>query len=144
MLSCWVQELFHGHPRSNQLLLYQLQKLFVITTSCACQAIWLKRILEELKRILEELNFRQQGPITIHCDNNSTIEFSKNHVLNGRSKHIDVKYHLLRDLTKDRILDFIYCENEDQIVDIMTKPFKSTTFLRLRKLLGVCTVESSL
>lgn len=50
---------------------------FVTARACACQAIWLKRILEELK-------FKQPGATTIFCDNNSAIKLSKDPVLHGR------------------------------------------------------------
>ena len=46
----------------------------VAATSCACQAIW-------LRRILKELHFKQEEAIVIYCDNSSTIKLTKNHVL---------------------------------------------------------------
>jgi hypothetical protein len=46
----------------------------------------------------------------IFCDNNSTIQLSKNPVLHGRRNHIDVKFHFLRDLTKDEMIEIIYCK----------------------------------
>ena len=58
---------------------------FIATTTCACQAIWLRRILEELQ-------FKQVEATTVFCDNNLAIKLSKNPVLHRRSKHIDVKY----------------------------------------------------
>ena len=104
---------------------------FVVATTCAYQAIW-------LKKIIKELHFKEDGPTQIYCDNGSTINLSKNPVLHGRSKHIDVKYHFLRDLTNDGV-NLIYYKNEDQITDILTKPLKFPAFKKLRKLLGVCT-----
>lgn len=80
----------------------------------------------------------------IFCDNNSAIKLSKNPVLHGRCKHIDVRYHFLRDLTKDEVIDLIFCRSEDQVADIFTKPLKLAGFLKLRKLLGVCTLEDSI
>ncbi|KAF7154611.1 hypothetical protein RHSIM_Rhsim01G0080600 [Rhododendron simsii] len=108
---------------------------FVAATSCVCQAIW-------LKKILEELYFKRQGAITIFCDNSSAIKLSKNPVLHGRSKHIDVKFHFLRDHTKDGTIDLIFCKSEDQVADIMTKPLKLGMFMKLRSLLGVCSMEN--
>ena len=104
---------------------------FVAATSCVCQAIW-------LKRILEQLHFKRREPIAILCDNNSAIKLSKNPVLHGRSKHIDVKFHFLRDLTKAGTIKLIYCRSEDQLADIFTKPLKLPSFLKLREFLGVC------
>ncbi|XP_019054183.1 PREDICTED: uncharacterized protein LOC109115040 [Nelumbo nucifera] len=47
---------------------------FVAATACACQAIW-------LRKIREELHFKQREPTPIFCDNTSAIKLSKNHVL---------------------------------------------------------------
>ncbi|XP_040963931.1 secreted RxLR effector protein 161-like [Gossypium hirsutum] len=59
---------------------------FVAATACACQVVWMRKILEELK-------FKRMGATTIFCDNNSAIKLSKNPPLHGKSKHIDVKYY---------------------------------------------------
>lgn len=67
---------------------------FVAATSCTCQVVW-------LCKLLEELHFQQKRLTPIYCDNSSAINLFKNPVLHGRSKHIDVKYHFLRNLTKD-------------------------------------------
>jgi hypothetical protein len=61
-------------------------------------------------------------------------------VLYGRSKHIDVKYHFLRDLAKDEVINLIFCRSEDQVADIFTKPLKTPLFHKLRELLGVCSL----
>ena len=108
---------------------------FVAATTCSCQAIW-------MRKILEDLHFERQGPTTIFCDNNSTIKLSKNPILHGRSKHIDVKYHFLRKLTRNGTLDLIYCRSEDHIADIFTKSLKWPMFQKLRKLLGVSKLEN--
>ena len=88
---------------------------YVAATSCACQAVW-------LRNVLEELHFKQESPTPIYCDNTSAINLSKNPVEHGRSKHIDVKYHFLRDLTKDAKISLIYCRSEEQVGDMFTKP----------------------
>ncbi|TXG51246.1 hypothetical protein EZV62_023770 [Acer yangbiense] len=107
---------------------------FVAATSCSCQAIW-------LRRLLEALHYRQQGPTLIYCDNVSAIKLSRNLVLHGRSKHIDVRYHFLRDLCKDGTIDLIFCRSEDQVADILTKPLKFPMFVKLRQMLGVCSLK---
>ena len=103
---------------------------FIAAASCACQGIWLRRVLEEVK-------YSQQGPIMLFCDNSSAIKLSKNPVLHGRSKHIDTRFHFLPDLTKDGTVKLVYCKSEEQIADILTKPLKVETFLKLRALLGM-------
>ncbi|KAH9799278.1 hypothetical protein KPL71_000300 [Citrus sinensis] len=107
---------------------------FVAAASCACQALWLRNILHELQ-------FKQPESTQIFCDNSSTIKLSKNPVLHGRCKHIDVRYHFLRDLTKNEVIDLVYCRSEDQVDDIFTKPLKLASFFKLRKSLGVCKLQ---
>lgn len=106
---------------------------FIDATACACQAIWLRRILEELRS-------KQVEATTIFCDNNSAIKLSKNPVLHGRSKHIDVKYYFLRDLSNGGTIKLIYCKSENQVADILTKPLKPAAFFKLRSMLGVCSI----
>ncbi|KAL0413673.1 UNVERIFIED_CONTAM: Retrovirus-related Pol polyprotein from transposon TNT 1-94 [Sesamum radiatum] len=107
---------------------------FVAATVCACQGIWMKRILKELGYFKEEC-------ITVMCDNSSTIKLSKNPVMHGRSKHIDVRFHFLRNLMKDGALELVYCGSQDQVADIMTKPLKIEVFQKHRKMLGVCEIS---
>jgi hypothetical protein len=108
---------------------------FIAVTSCACQAIW-------LRRILQQLGHNQEGPTTILCDNSSAIKLCKNSVLHGRSKHIDVRFHFIRELTSMGIIEVTHCPTQSQVADIMTKPLKTDAFVKLRGLMGVCSVSS--
>lgn len=93
-----------------------------------------------MRRVLKKLGHSQEGCTTVMCDNNSTIKLSKNPVMHGRSKHIDVRFHFLRDLTKDGEVELVHCGTQEQVADLMTKPLKLDTFQKLRKMLGVCEV----
>lgn len=104
---------------------------FVAASSCACQGIWLRGILNHLCQT-------QKNCTKIYCDNSSSIKLSKNPVMHGRCKHVDIRFHFLRDLTKDGTIELIHCNSEDQIADMFTKPLKLESFCRLRARLGVC------
>ncbi|KAL6347276.1 hypothetical protein AAG906_013712 [Vitis piasezkii] len=91
---------------------------------CACQARWLKRVLGKLSQ-------NQGKSTTIRCDNSSAIKLSKNPVMHGRSKHIDVRWYT-------RTVELVHCGTQEQLADVMTKPLKLDVFLNLRGLLGVC------
>ncbi|KAL8123001.1 hypothetical protein AgCh_011103 [Apium graveolens] len=90
---------------------------FIATASCACQAVW-------MRRILQELGFVQEGGTTIMCDNSSTIKLALNPVLHSRSKHIDVRFHFLRDLVHEGTVRMTFCGTHDQVADVLTKPLK--------------------
>lgn len=107
---------------------------YMAAASSATQALWLRRMLEFLQH-------KQDGPTKIFCDNMSTIELTKNPVFHGRSKHIDIKYHFIRELVQDQEIIVDYCRSEDQIADILTKPLKLEVFMKLKKLLGMVKFE---
>ncbi|XP_060668087.1 uncharacterized mitochondrial protein AtMg00810-like [Ziziphus jujuba] len=104
---------------------------FIAATLCVSQVIWLRRILEGFKHA-------QHDSTIVYCDNSSTIKLSKNLVMHGCSKHIDVRFHFLRKLTKDGIVEMVHCHTQEQVVDIMTKPLKLDVFLKMCGLLGIC------
>lgn len=68
------------------------------------------------------------------------LNCKKNPVMHGRSKHIDVRFHFLRDLSNDGVVELKYCSSTNQLADIMTKPLKLEAFVKLRMLLGVCSM----
>jgi hypothetical protein len=78
----------------------------------------------------------------IFCDNNSSIKLSKNPILHERCKHIDVRFHFLRDLTKDDVIELVFCKSKEQLADIMTKPFKLDSFCNMRNELGMIDLDS--
>ena len=63
---------------------------YVAAATAACQVVWLRRLLGELTGV-------EAHPPALMVDNQSAIVLAKNPVLHDRSKHIDVKFHFLRD-----------------------------------------------
>ena len=57
--------------------------------------------------------------------------------MHKRTKHIDVRYHYLRDLTSQEVVKLVFCGTEEQVADIMTKLVKLETLVNLRSLLGI-------
>ncbi|CAI0429631.1 unnamed protein product [Linum tenue] len=96
---------------------------FVFASFCAAQCVWLKRIVTQMGW-LECV----EGTTKIMCDNSSAIKLSKNPVMHGRSKHIDVRFHFLRELARNGTIELEHCGTGEQIEDIMTKPIKLETF----------------
>lgn len=110
---------------------------YVAASVCACQAIW-------FKRILEELGYDVEGSTVILCDNTSTIKLSKNPVFHGRCKHIGVRFHFLRDLVNEGAIRLEHCGSREQVADIFTKPLKREVFESLRSKLGICSAADKL
>lgn len=134
MCSCLDEEPYLGLLRNSPSSLSTTEAEFVAAANGACQAVW-------LRIVLEQIGFAQRGGTTLFCDNSSTIKLSKNPVMHGRSKHIHVRYHFLRDLVNDGIIDLEYCSTQMQLSYIMTKAVKLEVFEKVRGDMGICSKE---
>ena len=72
---------------------------------------------------------------TLHCDSQSAIMLAKNLVFHAKTKHIDVKYHFIRDILEDKLMKLV--KVHDNPVDLMTKGLPPKRFARYRALMGV-------
>lgn len=91
-----------------------------------------------LRRLLEDLSEKQGVSSVIFCVCRSALSITKNRILHGRTKHIDTRFHFIRDLIKDEIIEVRHCKTEEQIADIFTKALPKYKFETLRTKLGVC------
>ena len=73
----------------------------------------------------------------IFVDNKSALALAKNPVFHDRSKHIDTRYHFIRECIARKEVQLEFVKSQDQVADIFTKPLKYDTFYKLRALLGV-------
>ena len=102
---------------------------YVAAASCCSQLLWMTATLKDFGLELDS--------VPLFCDNTSAICIAKNPVQHSRTKHIDIRYHFLRDHVEkgDVVLHFI--DTDSQVVDILTKPLDSARFALLRSELGV-------
>ncbi|KAF2345436.1 hypothetical protein FHG87_023809 [Trinorchestia longiramus] len=107
---------------------------YVALAGAAQEAIWLKQLLDDLE-------FKTGGPMVVNEDNQSAICFAQNAKYHGRSKHIDIKFHYVRHLVRNKEIDLVYCPSNDMLADILTKGLSAEKFSRLRSKLGVVSFE---
>jgi hypothetical protein len=79
--------------------------------------------------------------VPLQCDSISGISVAKDLVLHSKSKHIEVRYHFLRDNIEKGKIALIHVPTHDQLADIFTKPLDQATFIRLLGELGVCLIS---
>ncbi|GJW82981.1 ribonuclease H-like domain, reverse transcriptase, RNA-dependent DNA polymerase [Tanacetum coccineum] len=103
---------------------------FIVATAAATQALWLKRLLSKITDSNKE-------KITIYVENKSGVALMKNPVFHGRSKHIDTKYHFIRECVEKEDLTVEYISGEQQRADILTKALPRIRFVTMRQILGV-------
>ncbi|WVY89239.1 hypothetical protein V8G54_034753 [Vigna mungo] len=82
------------------------------------------------------------GCLVLNMDNTSAINLAKNPISHGRSKHIDIKYHFLRDMVNKGKIDLKHCRTELQLADIFTKSLNQERFKFLRSSIGVQSLKT--
>ena len=95
---------------------------YIAASDAYKEAVWLRKLLSDLFE--GKLN-----STIIHCDNQSCIKLSENPVFHDRSKHIEMRYHFIRDLVQRGALKLQYIRTDEQIADIPTKPLTTTKFI---------------
>lgn len=101
---------------------------YIALANATQEALWLKRFFAELG---------SDQSTVIQEDNQSTISMTRNPQFHGRSKHISIKYHFVRDQVSKGTVDVKYCPSTDMIADITTKGIPKTQFTRLREMIGL-------
>ncbi|BAT79877.1 hypothetical protein VIGAN_02281800 [Vigna angularis var. angularis] len=74
-------------------------------------------------------------------DNTSAINLANNPVKHGRSKHIEVKYHFLRDMVNKERIELSHCKTEEQLADVFTKALTGERFDFLKRRIGVVSLN---
>ncbi|XP_066354523.1 secreted RxLR effector protein 161-like [Miscanthus floridulus] len=103
---------------------------YVAAAAAACQGVWLSRLIVDLMGMKE-------APVKLLMDNMSTIALSRNPVHHDRSKHIDAKYHFIRECIEEGKVDVDHVGTAGQFADIFTKSLGRVKFVELRGALGV-------
>ena len=86
---------------------------FIAITEACKELLW-------LKKFLQELGLKQERYV-LHCDSQSAIHLSKNSSFHSRSKHIDVRYHWIRDVLNDKLLQLEKVHTDANTSDMLTK-----------------------
>ena len=103
-------------------------------SSCEAEYIALSACINEMVWInafLSELSFRIPLPIPMFCDNNSANDLAHNPVHHDRTKHIDIRYHRIREFIYDGTVEIYYVESAENPADIFTKSVSVSVFKKL-------------
>ncbi|KAL4355086.1 hypothetical protein GQ457_06G022650 [Hibiscus cannabinus] len=98
------------------------------------QAIW-------LRNLLSDIGFKQESATVLLCDNKFAIAIAENPVQHGRTKHINVKFHAIREAEKNSLIKMEFCSSEMQVADLMTKALSRNRMLFLKHELGITNIN---
>ncbi|KAJ9544134.1 hypothetical protein OSB04_023841 [Centaurea solstitialis] len=106
---------------------------YVAAGICCAQVLWLRNQLQDYDI--------QLSKIPIYCDNTSAIAIANNPVLHSKTKHIEVRYHFIRDHVMNGDIELHFVPTEYQLADLFTKPLDVTRFNMLLSELGMLNPE---
>ena len=69
------------------------------------------------------------------------MKLSENPVFHDKSKHIEIKYHYIRDMVQRGVVKLQYVATDEQVADVLTKPLARVKFEYFRGKLGVLQIE---
>ena len=125
---------FYLNKESSSISWKSKKQPTVALSTCESEYMALAKTTQESLYLIKLLNGmdpqQRYEPAKILGDNQGTIALSKNPVNRQRCKHIDIKYHFIRDALHKKKIEIIYCPTTDMIADIMTK---SMTKLKLER-----------
>jgi len=103
---------------------------YIAGAAATCQGVWLRLLLEDVLGV-------EVPPPQLKMDNQSAIALSKNPILHDQSKHIDTKFHYIRECVDGGAVRLAFVSTQGQLADIMTKALWRSKFQELRELIGV-------
>ena len=85
---------------------------------------------------MKELKINLEPP-TIFEDNQACIRLAENPVYHGRAKHVDMKFHFVRDHLVKKAYNLVYCKFDDMMADILTKALPCAKFSKFRDMMNI-------
>ncbi|KAJ9537655.1 hypothetical protein OSB04_030388 [Centaurea solstitialis] len=106
---------------------------YIAASQCCSQVLWIQNQMQDYG-----LSFLQTP---IYIDNNSAISIVNNPVKHSKTKHIEIKYHFIRDCNEKKLIQVLKVHTNDQYADLFTKAFDVGRFTFLVTSVGMMNSE---
>ena len=115
---CWATK------KQRTVALSSTEAEYMALTEATTEALWFQTWINEV--------FKRTLPVTIYCDNQSAIALAKNDVFHQRTKHIDIRYHFIRQHVNEGRINIKWVDTKQQQADILTKRINNSSLVVLR------------
>jgi hypothetical protein len=110
--------------KQNLVALSTAEAEYIAAGHCCAQLLWMRQTLRDYGYKLNK--------VPLLCDNESAICMVDNPIEHSRTKHIDIRYHFLRDHQQKGDIEIAYVSTHNQLADIFTNALDEKTFSKLR------------
>ena len=118
--------------KQNVVALSSTEAEYIALTHATKEAIWLRYVLADV--LHPDLSL---FPVRLSSDNRSAIPLAKDNTFHPRTKHIDIRYHFIREAVDNRNIALEYRRTEDMPADLFTKALPSAKLEHLSRLFGL-------
>ncbi|GJY79442.1 retrovirus-related pol polyprotein from transposon TNT 1-94 [Tanacetum coccineum] len=126
-LVCWSAK------KQQSMAMSSAKAEYVAAAGCCASILWMKSQLSDY-----DIYYKM---VPIFYDINTAIAISNNQVLHSRTKHINIRYHFIRDHILKGDIELHFILTKYQLADIFTKPLDEPTFTRLKSELGMLNID---
>ncbi|GJX62574.1 hypothetical protein Tco_0295474 [Tanacetum coccineum] len=127
-LVCWSSK------KQNCVSISTAESEYVVVSGCCAQVLWMRTQLTDYGFFYDK--------VPIYCDSKSAIAISCNPVQHTRTKHIDVRYHFIKDHVEKGTIELYFVGTEFQLADLFTKSLPEARFKFLVEKLGMMSRET--
>ena len=125
--------------RQKTVALSSCEAEYMASTEAAKEAIWLKGFIQEL-----ELPGFKVDAIKLFIDNNAAMKLTKNPEFHGRTKHITMRHHFIRERVLEGDIVPVRIDSANNLADLFTKTLPRATFERLIEGIGMIAKDCKL
>ena len=118
------------HSKKQIVALSSTEAKNMSSTKAACEAVW-------LRRTLEDLGLWHSNPTIIYCDNMSAIAMTKNPIFQARRKNIEIRHHFIQDLVNKGLVKLEFVDTNDQPANMLKKPLTIEKFEKFKFRLNI-------
>lgn len=112
-----------------------MESEYIAASDSTRDAVW-------LRRLLDGLSTTQTEPTELRCDNESAILLAKNPECHKGSRHIEVRYHFIREEVQKGLIQLTHVNTRDQLADVLTKAVDGETYKRCLEGFGIVIVPT--
>jgi muconolactone delta-isomerase len=98
---------------------------YIAASTAYKEVLWLRQLLAQ---VLDPQEGFDLPSTPLHIDNQSALQLASTIAINQRSKHIDVRYHAIREGVAHKQIALIDTDTQDQLADLFTKPLALPIF----------------
>lgn len=113
--------------KQNIVTLSSCEAEYVALCETAKEIVWIKNLMKDFGQEMDD-------PIVIYTDSQSAMSMIEREKFSNRTKHVDIKYHYVKDLVQQGLIKLKYCSTEVNVADMLTKPLGRLKLTQLRNM----------